>query len=163
MAEVFVMPVEVSISDSGIMSMKSNSPLKVWDPSEFGEALKREGYRSLETVHETDPFEERLNLTEVYLKLTKSITVTLIPGNDVYYDKKKFTWTLSKYDESGLSLDLRFENPLYISVFGIDTLKIKFRNANEFFSSNDSKDSLPDGFVLMVKVPPQAENLMTVE
>ena len=89
--------------------------------------------------------------------------MTLIPGDDTYYDKKQFTWRLSKYDEEGLLLELSFEYPLYISVFAIDTLKIKFRNAEEFFSSNDAKDSLPDDFTITIKIPPQAPNLMTDE
>ena len=53
-------------------------------------------------------------------------------------------------------------NPKYISVNGIDTLKISFYNTTSFMKpKNEELGSIPDGYTLTIKVPPQGENLMT--
>ena len=59
---------------------------------------------------------------------------------------------------------MNFEHPKYISVPGIDTLKISFFNTSEFLSPlSDDKINIPDGFTLTVEVPPQGEDLMTAQ
>ena len=59
-----------------------------------------------------------------FIKLTNSITVELISGNDLYLDKKGFKWEIKKYDETGISLKVKFDHPKYISVGDPDTLHI---------------------------------------
>ena len=61
------------------------------------------------------------------LKLTNSITVELVPGDENYLDKKTYTWSLFKYDETNIGLKFDFDFPSFISAGGqLDTLKIKF-------------------------------------
>ena len=57
---------------------------------------------------------------------------------------------------------MKFEHPKYISTEGIDTLKISFNNTSEFLTPlSDDLTNIPNGYTLIVKLPPQSEDLMT--
>ena len=71
-------------------------------------------------------------MIQTFLQLTKSIKVELVPGNELYLDKKGFTWRLVKYSESNMGIQIYFENPEYISFGKVDTLKITFSNSAKF-------------------------------
>ena len=99
-----------------------------------------------------------------YLQLTGSVKIELIPANDLNLDKKKFKWYLKMYSETGLSLQLEFENPSYISFGGTDTLKITFQNTKEYLTPrNETLSSIPDGYTIVIKLPPQGDGLMSKE
>ena len=91
----------------------------------------------------------------MYLKLSESVKFELIPGDDLYIDKKNFTWVLSLLNENEIGFNLRFENPMYISSNALDTLKISLKNTENFLAPLDEeKSSIPDGFTIVIKVPP---------
>ena len=50
------------------------------------------------------------------LKLSESIIVELVPGDDNYLEKKTFSWELYSYDETKVGFKFVFDNPEYISV-----------------------------------------------
>ena len=86
----------------------------------------------------------------------------LIPANDLNIEKKKFTWGIKQYSESGFRLQLDFENPKYISFGGTDTIKMTLFNTNEFLApKNQTLASIPDGYTIVVKLPPQGSGLMS--
>ena len=80
----------------------------------------------------------------------------LVPGSDFHLDKKSFDWILENYDETSLKFLVKFDHPEYMSIYGsIDTLKIKFSHNRTWMMPNHANyDSLPDGYILVVKIPP---------
>ena len=64
--------------------------------------------------------------------MTNSVKIDLVPANDMHVEKKTFTWKLLRYDENGIGLKVNFDNPIYLSVGGIDTLKIQFFNTDKY-------------------------------
>ena len=89
------------------------------------------------------------------VKISQSITAELVPANDLYLDKKGFTWELTGYSEDSLTFQFNFDHPKYISVGGTDTMKITFKNTEAYMKpvSNDM-ESVPDGYVMIAKLPP---------
>lgn len=89
-----------------------------------------------------------LKLTTL-LKLSKSLSVELVPGDDNYLDKKNFTWSLSVYDETTVGLKFDFDFPAFISAGGkLDTMKITFFNTKVWISPIDERKlSIPDGYI----------------
>ena len=71
--------------------------------------------------------------------MTESIKFELVPGNDVYLDKKQFKWKLLHFNEGYIFFDVKFKYPKYISVNGLDTLKISFQNAESFMSPQEDR------------------------
>ena len=55
-----------------------------------------------------------------------------MPFDDLYLDKKQFTWKLIVYDDSQIGFGVDFKNPKYISASGIDTMKITLKKASDF-------------------------------
>lgn len=79
-----------------------------------------------------------------------------MPANDLYPDKKGFRWEVGKYDENGINFIITFDNPMYISVDGIDTMKISFFNTEKYLQpSKEGMYSIPDGYTMVIKLPPQ--------
>lgn len=63
-----------------------------------------------------------------------------------------------------MKLLVKFDHPKYISYGGKDTLKITIRSASKFLQPQDPKfESVPDGYSLTLKLPPQGPDLMTEE
>ena len=60
--------------------------------------------------------EEDLLATTSILKLSESVNVELVPGDDNYLDKKTFTWRLYAYDGTKVGFTFDFDHPEYISV-----------------------------------------------
>ena len=85
----------------------------------------------------------------ILLKLSNSITVELVPGNENYLDKKTYTWSLFNYDETKIGLKFDFDFPAFISAGGqLDTMKITFSNTKIWIRSTDEKKlSIPDGYI----------------
>ena len=55
------------------------------------------------------------------------------------------------YDENRIGFDVQFENPKFISMNGIDTLKVTFSSTNAYLSPlNESLKNIPDGFTLTI-------------
>ena len=74
----------------------------------------------------------------------------------MYLDKKGFKWSIMRYDEYGMAFQVTFDFPRHISVGGIDTLKIQFFNTNKYLKpQNGDKSSIPDGYTVVLKFPPQ--------
>ena len=69
-----------------------------------------------------------------WLKLTDSLKLQLIPGNDIYPDKKGFEWQLKSYSEKSMEYKVTFEHPNYISVGDPDTLKVVFNNTSTYLA-----------------------------
>ena len=134
--------------------------IKLFDTAPFLARLKTRKLQS-SVQKEVDP---ELQVVDSFIKLSKSIIVMLIPADDSYSEKKGFSWDIEIYDDSNLGIKLKFEHPKYISSTGIDTLMVTFYNSKAFMAPVDqSKNSLPDGFTRIIKLPPQGVNLMTVE
>ena len=88
-----------------------------------------------------------ISLTKLF-KLSESIFMELIPGDENYLDKKTFEWELSGYSEKEMSFKFKFAHPLFISVGALDTIKITFYNTEVWISPTDpSKLSVPDSFI----------------
>lgn len=75
----------------------------------------------------------------LYLKLTRSIQIELVPGSEFYPDKKTFDWHVTSYDKTSVILKIDFADPEYISSGGVDTLKLKIANTEAWMRSSDSK------------------------
>jgi len=58
------------------------------------------------------------------LKVSRSIKCTLVPGNDLYSEKKGFKWEFFVYEETKLGIRFKFDFPGYISVGDTDTMKV---------------------------------------
>ena len=103
-----------------------------------------------------------LHILESFLKLSKSVMFELIPADEINVERKTFDWHLVKYDENRISFKVNFHHPKFISVNGLDTLKITFSNAQEYLlPQNDQLLSVEDNFTIAIKIPPQGEDLMT--
>ena len=88
----------------------------------------------------------------------------LIPANELYWEKKGFTWSLTNYNDDVMGLKVNFENPKYISIGGTDTLKVTLSNTKKYLQpENSDLETIPDGFTLSIKLPPQGVNLMSKE
>ena len=73
-------------------------------------------------------FNQDLFMLESFMKISGSIKAELVPANDLYLDKKGFSWKLDHYSTWSLSFHFEFEHPKFISVGGIDTMRITFSN-----------------------------------
>ena len=90
-----------------------------------------------------------------YVKLTGSIQVELIPGNDLYIDKKGYSWEIVRYDEKGIEFKFKFEHPKYISVEDPDTMLVRFYNTADYLMPVDEeKLPVPEGYTMTIKLPP---------
>ena len=76
--------------------------------------------------------ESELENIESLMKIAGCIKMELIPATGQDLDKKKFEWTLTKFDQENLEIKLTFENPKYISIDGSDSVKITFDKTNYF-------------------------------
>jgi len=98
------------------------------------------------------------------LKISESLKCTLVPANDNYLDKKGFTWELYVYEGSKLGLKYTFEYPEYISVGELDTMKVEFNNTAAFVPTDTENFlTMPSGYTITMKIPPQGTNLLTQE
>ena len=78
-----------------------------------------------------------------------------MPGDDYYLEMKQFQWDLVYYDEFRLKFRITFDNPAYISVEEIDTIKITITKSETFLSPvDDGLSSVPDGYTITIKCPP---------
>ena len=94
------------------------------------------------------------------LKYTKSIMTEIIPGNDYseYIEKKTYSWQLQELDSDSLSIKFSFDYPEFISFGEADTMKIQLFNTDSWLIPTDeSKQSLPDGYEIMLKLSPQGK------
>ena len=82
---------------------------------------------------------------DAFLKLTGSLKMLLVPSDEHYIDKKKFSWTLTDISEDNLTLKVDFENPYFITSNHPDTLLVSISNAKKFLvpKAEDLK-SVPD-------------------
>ena len=48
----------------------------------------------------------------------------LVPGDDLYLDKKGFSWELILYESNKVGIKFLFEHPEYISVGSTDSMKV---------------------------------------
>ena len=65
---------------------------------------------------------------ENLLKISGSIVVELISAIDYDLDKKKFDWSLKRYDAKAIEISLLFEHMEYISIETSDILNVIFSN-----------------------------------
>ena len=79
-----------------------------------------------------------------------------MPGDENYSDLKKFDWSVESITATSIKLKLDFENPEGISVDNVDTVKITFQNTSVILTptSRSGKEAIPDGYVILVKIPP---------
>lgn len=92
--------------------------------------------------------EEDLLATTSILKLSESLLVELVPGDDNYLDKKTFTWKLYEYDGTKVGFTFDFDHPEYVSVGALDTMKITFFNTDIWLSPFDEqKTAITDGYI----------------
>mmetsp|Transcript_32796 Transcript_32796/g.40563 ORF Transcript_32796/g.40563 Transcript_32796/m.40563 type:complete len:174 (+) Transcript_32796:372-893(+) len=157
----FAVPRPGKMSSRGGLGLNFNNPIKVVDPRKSFLTL-----RSLQDVTEESNDEgagksdaeivTRLEEMEAFLKLTGSIKTLLVPSNENYTDKKKYEWKLTHYDEKGIGFRVEFENPIFVSSDEPDTLFITFFNTDQYLApQSETLSSIPDGFKLSMKIPPQ--------
>ena len=80
----------------------------------------------------------------------------LIPSNENYKEKKRFSWSLVELSDSELTIQVDFKFPKYISAVRPDTLLVTFFNADKYLKpKSEHLGSIPDGFTLTIKLPPQ--------
>ena len=65
-----------------------------------------------------------LQQTQQLLKRSGSVRCTLVLGDDLYADKKGFSWELTSYDSDKLGIKFVFEHPEYISSGSTDSMKV---------------------------------------
>lgn len=58
-----------------------------------------------------------LKSLESLLKLSGSLTLEYVPGSDYKTEEMKFTWNLLRFDETGIELDIVFDNPDSVSSY----------------------------------------------
>ena len=93
---------------------------------------------------------------ESFLKLTRSMQITLIPASESYIEKKDLTWTLLEVRDDQLVIQLNFTHPHFISSDGPDSLEVLFNKAGNFFRPESKQlKNIPDGYSLLVEIPPQ--------
>jgi len=94
-------------------------------------------------------------LLTTYLKLSGSVKILLIPANELHLEKKHFDWRVTQYDEASITLQFDFENPEYVSVNEIDSLKISFFNTHISLAPlNAGLSNIGEGYTVVVKIPP---------
>ena len=164
MTKKYSMPEAPILPSDGALSIKMSSPIQLYD----AKTLVKNKRRNLDQDGKSKATEltknEELMLVDSYMKLSGSIKVQLIPHTDVDVDKKGFSWKLAKYDEGQIGIAVKWQNPAYVSVGGIDKLKITFNNTKTFIKpKSDDFDVLPDGYNVMLDVLTQGEDIMSVE
>ena len=96
------------------------------------------------------------------LRNSKSIITELVPGTENNLDKKKYEWKVVEYESKKVRIAFTFENPEFISVEEFDTMKVTFNNTESWLEPLDlSKYATPNGFVQVLKIPPQGVGLMS--
>ena len=86
------------------------------------------------------------------------------PLDPIAAERRTFTWTLLDVSSEGVEIDLKFDDPLYISQGEVpDTLVAKF-NKNELYMEpkDPEKSLLPNGFSVPITIPPQMPTLAEV-
>ena len=73
-----------------------SSKIKIKNPIEAYLQSKTTKERRLLSDYSEESYlerkEQKLDEFEAYLRLSESVRMTLIPANDLYLDKKDFTW-----------------------------------------------------------------------
>ena len=94
--------------------------------------------------------------------MTNSLTLEVI--TDFYWTKKFFFWSLQDFKEDGLVLEVKFNNPEYISMIKVDQCKVSFSNANYFLKPKDQEmKAIPNNFNLQKNLPTQSYDLPSEE
>ena len=64
-----------------------------------------------------------------------------------------------------MSIGIIFEHPEFISCDKIDSMKIKFSNNDLYMKpiEESGAEPLPDGYEVVIKLPPQSNDLMSEE
>ena len=94
--------------------------------------------------------------------MTNSLTLEVI--TDFYWAKKFFFWSLQDFKEDGLVLEVKFNNPEYISMIKVDQCKVSFSNANYFLKPKDQEmKAIPNNFNLQKNLPTQSYDLPSEE
>ena len=91
------------------------------------------------------------------IKLTDSVKVELIPWKTTYLPEKTYSWECNEMDSETLSFNFFFDKPPFISTDERpDTLMFTFTNTHLYMVPNDdSKEPIPDGWKVSLKLPPQ--------
>ena len=124
LSKKFSVPSISDFASNGDFSVQLSGPINVYDPLE-GRRLSSSGDLSEE---------QNIAVMQSWLKLTDSLKLQLIPGNDMYTDKKGFKWQLKSYSEKSMDYKVTFEHPNYISVGDPDTLKVVFNNTSSYLA-----------------------------
>ena len=62
-------------------------------------------------------------------------------------NKKDFKWKLISYGKNSMTYSFAFEHPKYISVGGVDIMKMSFTNTKDYMApESESLQSIPDGY-----------------
>ena len=105
MEDKFSIPIADTSSETGELEVKMTEKIDVLD---FASKSRRRLQRSLKTTEsstgEISIENKELKIVEAFLKLSSSIQVKLVPGTEVYLDKKTFTWELLNYGGEGMKL-----------------------------------------------------------
>lgn len=101
------------------------------------------------------------------LKITQAITVDFVSGvwldpqDPIEAERRAFTWTIKNINEDGIEIDIKFDQPLFISLGEEpDTLITNFmRNDLFMLPVVEGKEILPNGFSTPITLPPQMEKV----
>ena len=81
-----------------------------------------------QSIESLEQLNDEVQAIEDLLKATNSLRAELLPGSDYDIENKEFIWKLEKIDTEEFYLRLIFENPQYISMDQIDSMKLLFMN-----------------------------------
>ena len=148
----------------GSFTATLSGPIRVYRPlqgRELGDAAVADSAGHIEI---DDGTAADVRVMQSWLKLAESIKFELVPGNDMYLDKKTFTWQLKKYTENGMDFKIHFAHPSHISVGDPDTMKITFHNCATYMTPQDERlATIPEGFEIAITLPPQGRDVLSNE
>lgn len=164
MKEKFVIPSIKKVASDGTLDLPWSNKIKKFDIEALtGRRLKSVDDDSDDKVNKVSKKQE-LKILENYFKLSGTITVTLLPANELYSDKKGFTWELLEFGETKFQVNVVFDHPKYISVGGSDKIKIVVKRGKiSMVPQDQNKNPVPDGFTLITVVPPQGRNVLSTK
>ena len=108
--------------------------------------------RFLEANNEISASRKTCNL----LKMTNSVTIALITGDDSEIENKSFMWTTDQCDAGSHKLIFDFVKPEYISFSGLaDKISISFNNTDVWMKPvSQAVSVVPDGWSITLDLPP---------
>ena len=89
------------------------------------------------------------------MKVHNLITIELVPAQEYEAEQKTFEWSLLKFDQQEIEIEIAFNEPELISKDQFDNLNVQFYNTGYFLVPEDpNMQSAPNNFTLTSTIPP---------